>query len=301
MPQSTPRKRTRGSPRATSTSHVLASPSSSASMRSPSSRGRGATARAENDALPESQRCRVLVERARQRPGGAGGGLDRRAAVDRARVHAGTRRQLVRFVTTHVAVQRRCSASLGPSARLFDEHWYVSRYPDVRRKPRSARCGTTGDTGAVMPALAGPFFDPGWYVDRYPMSWRRALIRRALPTQRMARGQRPPSAVLHDVVSRSTVTWAVGAAVLSSTSCDGGRASGLTAPLIDSRVVSADQSWRRCEVRSRVRSITSSPAAGGKDAHPILCSICAGISTRTVDVAENRGEPPRPVPTPGLA
>ena len=110
-----------------------------------------------------------------------------------------------RTVRDHrVAVQTWLSAgSSGRPARLFDEHWYVSRYPDVAESALSPLWHYRRH-GSVMRRSPVPFFDPGWYVDRYPeVVAAGARSVRALPPTRMARGQRPASAVLHDVVSRS--------------------------------------------------------------------------------------------------
>ena len=82
-------------------------------------------------------------------------------------VRAAPKRQLVRFLTTALPFRRGFRQVLGPSARLFDEHWYVSRYPDVAESALSPLWHYRRH-GSVMRRSPVPFFDPGWYVDRYP-------------------------------------------------------------------------------------------------------------------------------------
>jgi hypothetical protein len=76
------------------------------------------------------------------------------------------KRQLVRVATAALPLRRAFRRVLGPSARLFDAHWYVSRYPDVASSALSPLWHYRRH-GAKMRRSPIPFFDPAWYVDRY--------------------------------------------------------------------------------------------------------------------------------------
>jgi hypothetical protein len=82
-------------------------------------------------------------------------------------LRAAPKRQFVRFVTTALPLRRGFRRILGPSARLFDEHWYVARYPDVATSALSPLWHYRRH-GSVMRRSPAPFFDPAWYIERYP-------------------------------------------------------------------------------------------------------------------------------------
>jgi hypothetical protein len=82
-------------------------------------------------------------------------------------VRTAPKRQLVRFVTAALPLRRGFRRILGPPARLFDEHWYVSRYPDVAESALSPLWHYRRH-GRVMRRSPVPLFDPLWYVERNP-------------------------------------------------------------------------------------------------------------------------------------
>jgi hypothetical protein len=77
------------------------------------------------------------------------------------------KRQVVRLVTTLLPLRSSLARVLGPPARLFDEHWYVTQHPDVVDSVLSPLWHYRRH-GAAMRRSPVPFFDPAWYIERYP-------------------------------------------------------------------------------------------------------------------------------------
>lgn len=74
---------------------------------------------------------------------------------------------LARSLTSALPVRRALRRVIGPSAVLFDEHFYLSRYPDVTASALSPLWHYRRH-GARSRRAPHPFFDPSWYAERYP-------------------------------------------------------------------------------------------------------------------------------------
>jgi len=82
-------------------------------------------------------------------------------------VRAPLKWRVARFVTTALPLRRGLRRILGPPAQMFDERWYVTRYPDVTESALSPLWHYRRH-GSAMRRSPVPFFDPEWYLERYP-------------------------------------------------------------------------------------------------------------------------------------